>query len=62
MSGTVTARLADELACCVTSKGAVRVPPGAPLPRELLAQLVKARLVEIGPAGAYRRLPAALAG
>ncbi|MDM8083172.1 DUF1801 domain-containing protein [Cellulomonas cellasea] len=47
MSGAVTTTLADQLTGYSTSKGAVRVPVDAPLPRELLAALVEARLTEI---------------
>lgn len=48
MSGAITAELADRLGDYVTSKGAVRVPKDAPLPRALVAALVEARLAEIG--------------
>lgn len=52
MSGAVTSALADRLTGYVTSKGAVRVPADAPLPREILAALVAARLAEIAAARA----------
>ncbi len=47
MSGSVTAELADELTGWSTSKGTVRFPVDQPLPRELVARLVEARLREI---------------
>lgn len=48
MSGTVTAALADELAGFSTTKGSVRFPVDAPLPRALVERLVEVRLREIG--------------
>jgi uncharacterized protein YdhG (YjbR/CyaY superfamily) len=47
MSGSITAELADVLAGYDTTKGAVRFPADAPLPREILAALLDARRAEI---------------
>lgn len=47
-SGTVTARLADELAGRSVTKGSVRFTVDDPLPAELVATLVRTRLEELG--------------
>ena len=47
-SGSVLASLAEETAGYETSKGALRFPVDAPLPRPLVEALVRARLTEIG--------------
>lgn len=46
-SGTVTATLADRLRDYRTSRGAVRVPAGDTLPRDLVAALLAARTAEV---------------
>ena len=46
-SGVLTA-LGDELAGYEMSKGALRFPIDQPLPKELIAKLVQARLRELG--------------
>jgi uncharacterized protein YdhG (YjbR/CyaY superfamily) len=48
MSGSVTAKLGDQLGSYRTSKGAVMMPVDQPLPEELLITLVDARLAELG--------------
>lgn len=48
MSGGVTAVLADVLAGYRTSKGTVRFAADTPLPDDVVARLVEARLVELG--------------
>lgn len=47
MSGTVTTTLADRLADYKTSKGAIQFPVDRPLPEDLVAALVAARLAEL---------------
>ena len=47
MSGSVIGALADLLQGYDCSKGAVRFPPDRPLPAELVARLVQARVAEI---------------
>src|SRR5262245_9712304 len=47
MSGSITNRLADDLAGYETSKGAIRFPVSKPLPSTLVRKLVKARMAEI---------------
>jgi uncharacterized protein YdhG (YjbR/CyaY superfamily) len=48
MSGSVTEAQADRLSGYSVSKGSVRVPIGQPLPPDLIAALVDARLAELG--------------
>lgn len=48
MSGSVLAGMADQLTGYTYSKGALRFPPDQPLPQELVAALVAARLAELG--------------
>jgi uncharacterized protein YdhG (YjbR/CyaY superfamily) len=57
MSGSVTHALAERLTGYSVTKGSVRVPADQPLPEDLIAALVDARLAELGstrsgPAGA----------
>ena len=47
MSGSITNRLAGDLAGYETSKGAIRFPVNKPLPAALVRKLVKARMAEI---------------
>lgn len=51
MSGSITSQLATELADYKTSKGAVQVPLGEPLPRPLIELLVHTRQAEIAAKG-----------
>ncbi len=46
-SGSVVATLGDALAAYETSKGAVKVPAGATLPKPLVKKLIGARLDEV---------------
>ena len=46
-SGSVLPRLADELAGYSGTKGALHFPVDQPLPRELVAKLIAARLEEL---------------
>ena len=46
MSASTVAAHEDELAGYDTSKGAIRFPPGEPLPAALVRKLVKARIAE----------------
>jgi uncharacterized protein YdhG (YjbR/CyaY superfamily) len=48
MSGSVTATLSERLAGYKTTKGAVQFPADMPLPADLIADLVQARLAELG--------------
>lgn len=47
MSGSVLSGMADDLAGYQWSKGALRFPMDEPLPDELIAALVKARLAQL---------------
>lgn len=47
MSGSVLTTLADEVAGYETSKGALKFPVDAPLPKALVTKLVAARQAEI---------------
>lgn len=47
-SGTVTAKLGDELAGFDVTKGSVKFPLDEPLPQDLVARLVGARRAELG--------------
>jgi len=47
MSGSITNRLADDLAGYETSKGAIRFPVNKLLPAALVRKLVKARMAEL---------------
>jgi uncharacterized protein YdhG (YjbR/CyaY superfamily) len=47
-SGSVLASVADDVTGFRTSKGALSFPVDAPLPDELVATLVRARLGELG--------------
>jgi len=47
MSGSITAQLAEQLRDYRTAKGSIQFPVDAPLPDELVASLVEARLAEI---------------
>ncbi len=47
-SGSVLESLGDEVAGYQTSKGALRFPLDAPLPKELVARLLDAKLRELG--------------
>lgn len=47
-SGAVVGALGDQLADYRTSKGAVHVQPGEPLPKEVIAALLQARMKELG--------------
>lgn len=47
MSGSVLATLADEVSAYQTSKGALKFPVDAPLPKALVTRLVAARTAEI---------------
>jgi uncharacterized protein YdhG (YjbR/CyaY superfamily) len=47
MSGHVIAAMATDLRQFATSKGTIRFPVGMPLPADLIAKLVAARLAEI---------------
>jgi uncharacterized protein YdhG (YjbR/CyaY superfamily) len=47
-SGTVLTALADVLDAYDWSKGTLRFPVDAPLPRELVARLVEVRLADLG--------------
>lgn len=46
MSSTVLTPFADELAGYRTSTGTIRFQPDAPLPDDLVARLVRARMAE----------------
>ena len=46
--GELVARFADQLTGYSTAKGTIRFTPEAPLPADLVADLVAARLAEIG--------------
>ena len=46
--GELVARFADRLAGFSTAKGTIRFTPDAPLPAALVAEIVAARLAEIG--------------
>lgn len=48
MSGSVLAGMSDQLDGYAYSKGALRFPADQPLPKELVAALVAARLAELG--------------
>jgi uncharacterized protein YdhG (YjbR/CyaY superfamily) len=47
MSGSVLSEMADDLAGYQWSKGALRFPVDEPLPEDLIAALVKARLAQL---------------
>ena len=47
MSGSIVESLADDLADCETSKGAIRFPAEKPLPATLVRKLIQARIAEI---------------
>lgn len=49
MSGTVVAALGDALAGYRTSKGTVRFAADTPLPDDVVARLLEARLAELRP-------------
>ncbi|GKY89035.1 iron chaperone [Sinisalibacter aestuarii] len=46
--GELVARFADKLAGFSTAKGTIRFTPDAPLPAALVAEIVAARLAELG--------------
>jgi uncharacterized protein YdhG (YjbR/CyaY superfamily) len=46
-SGTVTAKLPDELAGYVVSKGSFQFSVDAPLPKKLVKRLIEVRLAEV---------------
>ncbi len=48
MSGSVTAKLAEELSGYETTKGSVKFPVDSPLPEHVVRALVDARLAELG--------------
>jgi uncharacterized protein YdhG (YjbR/CyaY superfamily) len=47
-SGSVLATLADDVAAYETSKGSLRFPVDKPLPKQLVEELVRARMREAG--------------
>ncbi len=54
MSGTALEPFADELAGFSTAKGTVRFQPNQPIPDDLVARLVKARMAETDAAAAAK--------